>query len=164
MDKKLVFWIGGFLLVIISLILNGCGNEEKTNSTKNPALSTYVDEFKKSVGVKTDMTKTKDGKYSVEINENIFLFITVDKNKNVKESYVAAKSETGSEVLENAQKALIHSVNKDYNEKQIYATLDKLKVSNKLEDITEVTNIDGAQLTYTNRISDDTSILQAEIK
>lgn len=39
------YWIGGFLLVIVSLILNGCGNEEKTNSTKNLALSTYVDEF-----------------------------------------------------------------------------------------------------------------------
>lgn len=165
--KQLVFWIGGLLLVLTSLALSGCGSEEKVEAKTGPTLEKYVDDYKKSMAITGDVEKMEDeeNRYVLTINENVMLFIDVDDKGNVKTASLAARSVAfGTKELEEAQKALIHSVKSDYNEKQIYATMTELKVSDKLEDITEFKNLDDVKLSYISSIDKDVTYLKIEYK
>lgn len=165
--KQLVFWIAGFIIVVSSLLLAGCGNEEKVVAKSGPSLETYADGYKKSMMLTGDIEKMEDEKnrYVLTINDNVMLFIDVDDKENVTTASLAARSVAfGSKDLETAQKALIHSVKSDYNEKQIYATMDELKVSDRLEDVTEFKNIDDVKLSYIGSIDKDVAYLKAEYK
>lgn len=161
---------GAFILACILVVIGlyGCGNsEEKVAAKTGPALEKYVDDYKKSMGITGDVEKMEDkeNSYVLTINDNVMLFIDVDDKKNVTTASLAARSVAfGSKDLETAQKALIHSIKSDYNEKQIYATMDELKVSDRLEDVTEFKNIDDVKLSYIGSIDKDVAYLKAEYK
>lgn len=160
--KKLVFWIGGLLLVLTSLTLSACGNEEKAEAKTGPALEKYVDDYKKSLGIKGELKETDDKEYSLAINEDVFLFLQVDDKENVTSSYVAGTLEAvGTKELETAQKALIHSYDADLAEKDIYDVMNKLGIDDTTDKKTNTESIDGARLTYS---VDSSVILKSEYK
>lgn len=161
---------GAFILACILVVIGlyGCGNsEEKAEAKTGPTLEKYVDDYKKSMAIAGDVEKMEDeeNSYVLTINENVMLFINVDDKKNVTTASLATRSAAfGSKELEKSQKALIYSVEPDYNEKQIYATMDELKVSDQLKDVAEFKSLDDVKLSYVSSVDKDTAYLKAEYK
>lgn len=156
---------GAFILACILVVIGlyGCGNsEEKVAAKTGPALEKYVDDYKKSMGIKGELEETDDKEYSLAINEDVFLFVQVDDKENVTSSYVAGTLEAaGTKELETAQKALIHSYDADLAEKDIYDVMNKMGIDDTTDKKTNTESIDGARLTYA---VDSSVILKAEYK
>lgn len=185
-------YLSMIFLFLLSIIIVGCNTveEPKTKEDKQKVakktendntsikLDEYIKKYKKIANDNKDLSYIEFGKltnqgkntYSLMLTSqnNIGLYVEVDKNKNVKNIKVAALSSALSDYPEEvgiAQESLIESVDNSLSENQQKAILKKTKATNtKLKDITEVYNLKNVQYTYHSSIENDSAIFEAKYK
>ncbi|MFJ5564843.1 hypothetical protein [Lysinibacillus xylanilyticus] len=154
---------------------------EDVERSKNKASTGAINEYETTL--KQIITKTKsnsiismkdkelieDGKYSIELTSNIFIFVDVNKENNIEKISAAVSSNalsTQNKEVKIAFEALLQSTDKTLSTQQQSAILEKLGFisDGKLIDHTEVYTLNNVTYTYHSSIENDSAILQAKLK
>ena len=185
-----------FVGVLSALLLTACADQETTNEpvetttkdeqkikeekpkepskTKSLAstLEEYETKFKEGLSMAfspSSVEKLENGRYSVALDSEIFLFMDVNKDDEVVEANIAASTTSFGEKMNKIKYAFVTSVksaDSELSDTQIDKLFDDLKITwdNNMLDQTEVKTLNDIKYTYKGDNEDGIVILQTEMK
>lgn len=188
---KRIIYVG----ILSALLLTACG-EETTNEPvdtitkeeqkvkevkpKEPeitkSLASSVEEyeaiFKEGLSMAfspTSVEKLENGRYSISLDSDIFLFMDVNKDDEVIEANIAASTDSFDDKKDKIKYAFVTSVksaDSELSDTQIDKLFDDLKITwdNNMLDQTEVKTLNEIKYTYKGDNEDGVVLLQTEMK
>ena len=185
-----------FVGVLSALLLTACADQETTNEpvetttkdeqkikeekpkepSKTKSLASTVEEyetkFKEGLSMAfspSSVEKLENGRYSVALDSEIFLFMDVNKDDEVVEANIAASTTSFGEKMNKIKYAFVTSVksaDSELSDTQIDKLFDDLKITwdNNMLDQTEVKTLNDIKYTYKGDNEDGIVILQTEMK
>ena len=182
--------------VLSALLLTACADQETTNEpadnntkdeqkakeekpkepAKTKSLASTVEEyetkFKEGLSMAfspSSVEKLENGRYSVALDSEIFLFMDVNKDDEVIEANIAASTDSFGEKMNKIKYAFVTSVksaDSELSDTQIDKLFDDLKITwdNNMLDQTEVKTLNDIKYTYKGDNEDGIVILQTEMK
>lgn len=187
---KKLFYIGA----LSALLLSACGSEEEATPKEDTpveekatekqgkeaaqpkTLASSIDEY--GIKFKNELSaslspaaviEVEGNRYSMALNQDIFLFMDVNKNNEVVKSSVAAVTdsfESNKEKIKSAFYALAKSNDSTLSDTQIDKLFSDLGITWNLDmlDKTKVKALNGVNYTYKASNDNSSIVLQAELQ
>lgn len=188
-----------FFTLLLVLLLASCGNEttnepveeasdntdkveEKVNETQKvepvesktlaPSVEEYETKFKGGLSMAfspSSVEKLENGRYSISLDSDIFLFMDVNKDDEVIKVNIAASTDSFVEKKDKIKYAFVTSVKSadiELSDTQIDKLFDDLKITwdNNMLDQTEVKTLNEIKYTFKGDNEDGVVLLQTEMK
>lgn len=137
-----------------------------------PSVEEYETKFKEGLSMAfspSSVEKLENGRYSISLDSDIFLFMDVNKDDEVIEANIAASTDSFDEKKDKIKYAFITSVkstDSELSDTQIDKLFDDLKITwdNNMLDQTEVKTLNEIKYTFKGDNEDGVVLLQTEMK